>query len=211
MKLATMMSLGLLAMSTGAMASDWYVVGEVSHAKTKLNTTTSDTVLTDSGATGLTSSGSGHNNQWRLQLGYNINPNFAVEAGYIDFGKAKYSASYTVGQTAGTADGTVKAGGIDLAALGILPVTDNFSVFGKAGVVAAHVKSSISATGGATSTGDTSSNRFAPLVGLGATYKLNNAMDIRAEYDHVNGLGKSGKTDKLTSNMVSLGVVYHFQ
>jgi len=206
MKFATMMSLSLLVASTCAMADDWYVVGEVTHSKTKLDTSASNTALTTAGATGLvTSNGKDNGNQVRLQLGYKVNPNFAVEAGYIDFGKAKFTSTYT----GGTADGTVKAGGIDVAALGILPVTDSLSVFGKAGIVAAQVKSSLSATG-LTSPGDTKSNVVAPLLGLGVSYKISDNTDLRAEYDHVSKLGKSDKTDKLTSNMISMGVAYHF-
>jgi OOP family OmpA-OmpF porin len=206
MKFATMISLSLLVASTGALADDWYVVGEVTHSKTKLDTSTSNAALTAAGATGLvTSNGKDSGNQVRLQLGYQVNPNFALEAGYIDFGKASYTSTYS----GGVASGTVKAGGIDFAALGILPVTDSFSVFGKVGVVAAQVKSSISATG-LTSPGDTKSTVVAPLLGLGVSYKISDNTDLRAEYDHVSKLGKSGKTDKLTSNMLSLGVAYHF-
>jgi hypothetical protein len=35
-------------------------------------------------------------------------------------------------------------------------------------------------------------------------------MDVRAEYDHASNLGKSGKTGKLTANMLSVGLAYHF-
>jgi OOP family OmpA-OmpF porin len=207
MKFAKVLPLALLALSTGAWADGLYVVGEVTHSKNHLNTRTQDDALTNAGATALSSSGRGNSNRWRLQLGYSFSPNFAVEAGYIDFGKVKYSASYA----GGTATGTVKAGGVDVAALGILPVTDSFSVFGKAGIVAAKVKSSLDASGPASAaSGNTSAHVVRPLLGVGASYKLTDAMDLRLEYDHAGDLGKSGKTGKLTSNMLSLGLAYHF-
>lgn len=208
MKCVKWLPLAMLALSTCALADDgWYVVGEVTHSKTKLNTGTADTALTDAGATALTSSGKGHSNKWRLQLGYQVNPNFAVEAGYIDFGKARYSATYT----GGTAEGTVKAGGIDIAALGILPLTHNLSVFGKAGLVAAHVKSNLSATGtAAAASGSASANVISPLIGVGLDYKLTDTVDLRTEYDHASNLGKSGKTGKMTADMLSVGIAYHF-
>ena len=204
MKISTLIPLALLAASTTALADDmaspWYVVGEVTHSKTKLDTATSDAALGGASST-LTKD---HGNQWRLQVGYKFNPYFALEGGYIDFGKTEFTS--TGGTLTGPASGTVKAGGIDIAALGILPVTENFSVFGKAGLVAAKVKSSLDVT----PPGDTKSNVVAPLVGLGVSYKLNDSLDLRAEYDYVHKLGKSGTTDKLTSNMLSAGLVYHF-
>lgn len=208
MKCTRWLPLALLAVSTCTWADDgWYVVGEVTHARDKLDTSTADAALTAAGATALTSSGKHNSNKWRLQLGYQVNSNFAVEAGYIDFGKVNYSASYA----GGAASGTAKAGGIDVAALGILPLTDSLSVFGKAGLVAARVKSDLAATGSAaTATGSASANVVSPLFGLGLDYKLNPAVDLRAEYDHASNLGKSGKTGKLTADMLSVGLAYHF-
>lgn len=204
MKPATLLSLALLATSGAAVADDagssWYLLGEVSHSKTKLDTATSDAAL--GGATSTITKDNG--TQWRLQLGYKFNPNFAIEGGYIDLGKAQFRS--TGGTLTGTADGTVKAGGVDLAAVGILPLNDRFSLFGKAGLVAARVKSSLDVA----PPGDTKSNVVSPLLGLGVSYKLNDNVDLRAEYDHVSKLGKSGTTDKLSSNMLSAGIAYHF-
>jgi OOP family OmpA-OmpF porin len=208
MKYARLMPLALLALSTGVYAdNDLYVVGEVTHSRDTLNTSTNDTALTGAGASALSSNGKSNGNQWRLQLGYKLSPNVAIEGGYIDFGKAKYSASYT----GGTAQGTVKAGGLDIAALGIVPVTDSISVFGKVGVVAARVKSSLTAgTPASAATGNISANAISPLIGLGASYKISDTMDVRAEYDHASDLGKSGKTGKMKADMVSVGLAYHF-
>lgn len=207
MKYAKLLTLTLLLANAGAWADGPYVVGEVSHSKANLGRSTDDAALTAAGATGLSSSDKGSGNQWRLQLGYQFNPNFALEAGYIDFGKADYSASYT----GGSAHGSVKVGGFDLAALGIVPLGDNVSLFGKAGIVAAHTKSSLSALApAAAASGSQSADTVSPLLGLGASYKISNTSDLRAEYDHVSDLGKSNKTGKLSSDMLSVGLAYHF-
>jgi OOP family OmpA-OmpF porin len=204
MKLYPLMTVSLLVLSTAAAASsDFYLLGEVTRSRNTLDNSTFDSDLTGVGGTGISSSDKKGSNQVRLQLGYSVNPNFAVEAGYIDFGKAKYSASYS----GGTADGTLKAGGIDVAALGILPLSDSFSLFGKAGLVAARVKSSLSSS--LVNSSD-KATVVRPLLGVGATYKLNESLDLRAEYEHVSGLGKSATTGKMTDNMLSLGMAYHF-
>jgi len=205
MKLYPILSLSLLALSTAATASDLYLLGEVTHSKNTLSSNIFDSALSGAGASSPSSSVKGGSNQFRLQLGYKFNPNFALEGGYIDFGKAKYSASYTT--PTGTASGTVKAGGLDIAALAILPLNDSFSVFGKAGLVAARVKSDLSSSLVSSSV---KSNVVRPLLGLGAIYKLNESLDLRAEYEYVNGLGKSSTTGKMNDNMLSLGMAYHF-
>ena len=78
-------------------------------------------------------------------------------------------------------------------------------------MVYANVKSSLSAGAPAgLASSDTSSNVVRPLIGLGANYKLTKNIDLRADYDHVSGLGDSTKTGKMDSNMFSMGVAYNF-
>lgn len=207
MKLFNSIPFILLAISANAFAEGFYVSGEVTHSSNSLNKNHFDNSLVNAGATGLSSNESDQSNQWRLQGGYRFNPNFAVELGYIDLGKTKYKANYT----GGTAHGDLKAGGLDVAALAILPVTENLALFGKAGVIGAKVESSLSATAPAAfaSKNDTT-HEFLPLLGVGASYKVTQNVDLRADFDHVSGIGKSGKTGEMDSNMLSIGATYNF-
>jgi len=207
MNLKQLIPLALCAVVSSAFADGFYGVGEVTHSMNSLDRGHFDSALTANGATALSSSDKGSGNQWRLQGGYRFNKYLAAEVGYIDFGKAKYKADYT----GGSANGSLKAGGFDAVALVSLPLGDQFSVFGKAGVVAASVKSNLSASGAAAAAGGShTENVISPLVGVGATYKLTDHLDLRADYDYVSGLGKSNKTGKMDSNMVSMGVAYNF-
>jgi OOP family OmpA-OmpF porin len=207
MKLHHLASLAMLALSTTAFADGFYGVGEVTRSSVSLDRNHFDNALLANGATSLSGSDSGSDTKWRLQGGYRFNPNVAVEAGYIDFGKARYSASYT----GGSAQGSLKAGGVDVAALVGLPLNDSFSVFAKAGMVAAKVDSRLTAGAPASlASGSDSTHVVRPLLGVGALYKLGDHVDLRADYDHVSGLGKSDRTGKMDANMVSLGVAYNF-
>ena len=207
MKLYQLAPLALFALTTTAFADGFYGLGEVTHSSSSLDQSHFDTALTASGATGLSSSDSGSGEQWRLQGGYRFNPYLAVEAGYIDFGKAKYQASYT----GGSAQGSLKAGGLDMAVLGSLPVNDSFSVFGKVGVVDAKVESSLTASAPATlASGSDSVYSIKPLLGVGAIYKLSQNVDLRGDYDYVGGLGKSSTTGQMDASMFSVGVAYNF-
>jgi OOP family OmpA-OmpF porin len=200
-------ALALIALTTTASADGFYGVGEVTYSSASLDSSYFDNALATSGATGLSSSDSGGSYQWRLQGGYRFNPYLALEVGYIDFGKADYQAAYS----GGSAQGSLKAGGVDMAALLLLPLNDSFSVFGKLGVVDATVKANLQAGAPAASaTGDTSVNSVRPLLGLGATYKLTDNVDLRADYDYVSALGSSSKTGTMDINMFSMGAVYNF-
>lgn len=207
MKLHHLAPLALLALTPTAFAGGFYGVGEVTHSNLSLDHGYFDDALIGAGASGLSSSDKGSTNKWRLQGGYRFNPNLAVEAGYIDFGKAKYQADYV----GGSAQGSLKVGGVDVAAVASLPLSDSISVFGKAGMVAAKVESSLAADGPASlASGSASEHVVRPLVGVGGLYKLTQNVDLRADYDYVNGLGKSGKTGKMDANLFSLGVAYNF-
>jgi len=207
MKFQQLAPLALIALTSAAFADGFYGVGEITRSNTALDKGYFDGALGNNGASGLSSHDSGNGNQWRLQGGYRFNPNLAIEAGYLDFGTAKYKANYA----GGTAHGSLKAGGVDVVGLASIPLSDDFSVFGKAGLVYANVKSSLSASDPAALASDNNSTRvLRPLLGVGASYKITQNADLRVDFDHVSGLGKSATTGKMNDNMLSLGVAYHF-
>lgn len=197
-----------LAISAAAMADNFYAVGEVTHAANALDRDHFDNALLDAGASALSSRDSNAaTNRWRLQGGYRFNDNFAVEAGYIDFGKIDYRADTATG----AAKGSLQAGGIDVAGVASLPLNDQLSVFAKAGAVAATVKSKLSSDATATLLDEHSSTQVVrPLLGVGTTYKISSNWNLRADYDQVANLGKSSDTGTMTSRMFSLGVQYRF-
>ena len=208
MHLKTLMPLAFTIAASTAMAdtpatTGFYVSGAITHSSTSLDRGHFDSTLSGAGATGLSSSDSGSGNQWRMQLGYRYSPNLSAEVGYIDFGKAKYSAAYA----GGTAQGTLKAGGVDAVGLVSLPLDNGFTIFGKAGLVAARVKSSLSS---GVVDSSTSHTVVRPLIGVGASYALNKDVDLRMDFDHVSKLGSSSKTGTMGSNMISIGANYHF-
>lgn len=206
MKLELTLAAILTVCSSAAFADGPYIVGEVTHSSLSLDKAGFNADLAAAGATGISSSTDGSGNQWRLQAGYKFNPYFAVEAGYIDLGKADYKATYT----GGVAKGSEKAGGVDLAVLGILPVTDNLSFFAKAGLIAAKVETKLSSTAPAVTNIKDSSTEVRPLIGAGATYSVSKNIDLRVDYDRVTGLGKAGKGGSMDDNMFSAGVSYNF-
>lgn len=206
MRLQALLPLLFAVIASPAWADGTYIVGEVTHSNLSLDTATFNQDLTAAGAAGLGSKGDGSGNQWRLQAGYQFNPYVAIEAGYIDMGKADYKASYA----GGNAEGSVKAGGLDLAVLGIYPVTDKFSIFGKLGLIEAKVQSKLSSGPQAGVIVKDTTTQARPLLGIGASYQVLENVDLRADYDHVSDLGSASKGGKADADMVSAGLAYHF-
>jgi OOP family OmpA-OmpF porin len=139
-------------------------------------------------------------------LGYQFDRNFAVEGGYINLGKVNYSAVYRQG----AATGDYKVDGWNIAGLGIIPLDNHFSLFGKLGVVDARVTADLYGTGqpgvNNGSFGDTS---WRPEYGFGGMYNFTRETALRLEYEQVNGVG-SNATGRANVDLLSLGVSHRF-
>ena len=207
MRTRLLASLLLLGSATAAHASAWYVVGAISQSTADLDRTALDSTLTNNGATALSSHQSGTHDQWRLQLGYRLNPYLALEAGYIDLGSAKYSATFSGGST--TVDW--KSGGVDLAAGGTLPIGDQLSLLGKVGLIDAKTTGDWHDSGIAgLPAGGVNKTALHSFIGLGAAYALTLRTSLRGEYEYFNGIGDSHTTGSANVNVLSIGISYRF-
>jgi OOP family OmpA-OmpF porin len=128
---------------------------------------------------------------WKVSAGYHFHRNFAVEAGYVDWGK------FTVGTAAGT--GTVKARGFELLGVAAFPVYRDLSAYGKVGFVRWDADFSV-AVGGTTFATDDKGTEL--TFGLGLAYDFTNNLAARLEWQRY--------TD-LVVDMVSLGLIYKFR
>ena len=119
-----------------------------------------------------------------LAYGFQINPNFDMEVGYINFGKARYSGVGLAGNNL-----SAKSESLYLAAVGKIPVYDMFSVYGKFGASYHWNKWNGSEGGGAFSNDD---NRLAPMVGVGASWQFMPNWAVDLDYAYFHEVGKSG-------------------
>jgi OOP family OmpA-OmpF porin len=149
-----------------------------------------------------TSTGDRKNTEWggKIYGGVQINPNWAVEAGYTDFGKSDYG--YTVGSATGRVESDAKS--FYLAGKASYPVNQQFSVFGKLGV--AHNKNDVTGTGlAAAYNGDSSRNSL--YASVGAEYAFNEKVSATLEYEHY---GKNDIDLGRRKGAVTLGANYKF-
>lgn len=214
-------AVAMLAVPLAASAGDFYVAGSVGQSDIGLDRQKIqgglDGILINKGATALSSSSSLSNTDtgYKLQLGYRFNENFAVEGGYVDLGKAKYSQSSTATQGTASAAGNVAVDGLVVSAVGILPVAKDVDLFGKLGMFVGQAKASLpwsaTLTGGASGSGQLggTKSQAVPTYGIGASYAVNKQVSVRAEYEWFNlqGIALTGNP---TATLFSVGAVYKF-
>ena len=174
-------------------------------------------------------SSSGHG--YKLQLGYELTPHFAIEGGYVDLGRFTYTTSYetltpsplpgVLGDITATFDPArrqARVKGWNIAGVGIYPVDEEWSVFGKIGIVHARMQTNDSSERlpfnikhnpfGATR--NSAEYKWSPNLGIGANYRLNDTIGIRAEAERFSKVGKREVTGSTDIDLVTLGVTARF-
>ena len=125
--------------------------------------------------------------------GYDFNQNFAVEVSYFDFGEASArdgGDSLSVGVT-----------GLSASAVGRLPVSDMFALYGKLGFASYDVKAKISIAGfGSGSASDSNSDL---IYGVGGALSFGGNFEARLEYEAIN-------VDSGDVNMISVSGLFRF-
>jgi OmpA-OmpF porin, OOP family len=104
---------------------------------------------------------------WGVDLGYQFTRNLAAEIGFTDFPNVK---GKNPNMTAATANHS-----FDIAVKGILPLADNFNVFGKVGLALVHTK----VAAGFINAGSTT--RAAALLGAGVGYNIGHGVSVNVQ------------------------------
>lgn len=200
---------GLAALSgTGAWAQDagWYGGASLGRSAATIDDARINSSLLGSGFSATAIADDDRSTGFKAFGGYRINKNFAVEGGYFDLGKFGYTAT-TV--PAGTLNGSIKLRGLNLDLVGIVPLTEKFSVFGRAGLNHAQARNSFSGTGAVLVTNPNPRKTATHYkLGLGLQYALSESLAVRAEAERYrinDAVGNRGHVD-----LVSVGLIYRF-
>lgn len=179
-----MMSLLASIALPAAAAENFYVLGDVGQGKFEADI------------------GGGYNisktdTTYSLGGGYNINKNFSVELAYRDLGEVKSSDIDYSSKVSATA--------VEASVVGKYPISDVVDVYGRVGFGRISIDqneydSSVNPTVHTSSSED----KTKMLVGVGASYAVNDNFAIRAEYSQF------AKIDDTTLSAVSIGATYHF-
>lgn len=194
--------------SPAAMAQDsgWYGGANVGPSRATIDDPRIRSSLLSQGFTSVTIADDDRSTGFKIFGGYQLNNNFALEGGYFDLGRFGYTAT-TV--PAGTLNGSMKVRGLNLDLVGTLPLSERFSVFGRAGINYAQTKDHFSSTGAVTVTNPNPSERGTNYkIGAGLQYAITDALSIRGELERYrvkDGVGNRGHID-----MASVGLIYRF-
>lgn len=181
------------AVAAPAFAADTGLYAGVTLGRSNTNSPNPNVILTKSKDTVLGVLG-----------GYQFTKNWGAELFYTGAGKyAGHNAANTV-----TSSGKADVYGID--AVGTMPLSDAFSLYGKLGF--ARAKTSTSSVPASTLAGAT---RTAATYGLGGVYNVNQSVGIRFGWDRygaatTGGSGVVGAKDNFNANVYSLGGVFKF-
>ena len=161
-----------------------YVTGQIGYADTGMKSKLP-----------ITNGGGNNGIAGRLALGYKITPNVAVEAGLLQLQNGNTKEGFSSNQYA-----------MDVAAKGILPVTHNVNVYGKAGV--AYLTTRLQ-------TNDVNSNdalgiakhKWAPEVAVGMSYDVTSNVNVDTSFTHIHPVGDNRPGN---INFLAVGVGYTF-
>ena len=139
-------------------------------------------------------------------VGYQFHPNFAVEAGHYRLGEV--TASGVLGGAAVSAEAKVR--GWELVGVAKIPVWQQLSLYGKAGVARSRVSVIGSAAiGGSTFSVSAKENSTDFTFGAGAEYAVTRNFAARAEWQRYDSVG-GDSTGKEDLDVFSLGLLYRF-
>lgn len=138
--------------------------------------------------------------------GYQFNPYVALEGGYFNLGKFGYTASTS---PAGSLSGDIRLQGLNLDVVGILPLTEKFSAFGRVGVIHAQARDNFSSTGLVNRPASSPrQNDTGYKFGAGVQYAFTDRLAVRGEVERYrinDAIGNKGDID-----MATVGLVYRF-
>jgi OmpA-OmpF porin, OOP family len=206
-------AIALMALGAGAAHAElglgigkWYGGIDVGSSRFGAGNSELSGALANQGIAGAASTDR-NDTSWGLNLGFRVNPTWAVEGGYTDFGKLNYSAA--VAAPADTIQGDYKANAVSLAGVGSFPLSESWSVYGKAGLARTHVRLNANSTNGATAPSSATENGTGLLIGAGTTYDFTKNVFGKLAWDRYTRVGDSS-TGRGDVDLLSAGVGLRF-
>jgi OmpA-OmpF porin, OOP family len=145
---------------------------------------------------------------FKLFAGYDFNPNFSLEASYVDFGD--FSADALVLLNGTVIDESIRASvdGFGFAMVGRLPIQHGFGIYGKVGLIAwkGDAFDTVRVNGQTVIDAKFSADSTDPFYGVGAEYVVDRVM-VRVEFERYD-LRDSG--EDFTIDLISAGIGYLF-
>lgn len=195
--------------STPALAEDekgWYIGANIGQSAAEIDDEKITNSLVGSGFTVTSIDDDDRDLGYKLFGGYQFNRNFALEGGYFDLGKFSFTANTL---PPGALTGEIGVRGINVDAVGLWPLSERFTGFGRVGATYAETKDEFSGSGQVTVADSSLDERDLQYkFGAGLQYDVTSALGVRLEAERYrvnDAVGNKGDID-----LYSLGVIYRF-
>lgn len=183
-------AVALLSLSSVAMADSGFYAGiGVGQASVDVDTAGLQSDLASLGITSTVSADE-EDSSFKIFGGYEFNQNFAVEFGYADLGKFAATANITAPLVT-TANSNIEASAIFVDVVASLPLGNQFSLFGRAGLAFSKLETDVSVLGTTFSDKEDEANL---KLGLGAQYSFTKSVALRAEWERYLDVGDESTT-----------------
>src|SRR5689334_10816194 len=200
--IAVVLSSGLAHAQGADPKAGWYAGLDIGASRSGIGSDEIGGALANQGAPGSTSADDS-STAYGINGGFRFNRNFAVEGALSRLGSFDYSAD----TGADTVSGKLKANALSLAGVGIWPVTNAFSIYGKAGLALTDAKLEASAANGFAPAGDASHTGTGLLFGAGATYDIQGGYFAKAGWDHYAHVGDASTgTGDINTYLIGVGM-----
>jgi opacity protein-like surface antigen len=182
--------------------SGLYVAGGLGYVAPGSDKQTLDNALNSAGAYGFSSS-LNPAAYARGALGVQLSRNLALEAAFFGSGNESYSASG--GNLTSGISATASVTGYSFTAVGLLPLSPEFSIVGRIGVASTNLKLNVSTTGYAY---DVSATRTGLTAGIGTRWDMPTRIFLTVDVDsYQTGDDTTGKGH---ATLVGVGLGYRF-
>lgn len=186
--------------------SGWYIGGNLGRSYADIDKDEISSNLLTSGFATTAFDADEKDTGYKLFGGYQFNKYIAVEGGYFTLGEFDFSATT---QPLGTLEGKVELEGMNFDLVGMMPLSDRFSLIGRVGTQYTEAQTRFASTGAinVTNSGAEQSDTNYK-VGLGLQYALTRSLDVRLEFERFRINDTAGNTGDI--DQISAGVVYRF-
>lgn len=176
------------ALSQQMPESAWYVGGSIGESEI-------DGACDGTSALGISCDDA--DTAWKAFAGYQVNQNFALELGYTNLGEVSGSA--------GGFNVDIESTAWEFVGLGILPLGNNFSFYGKAGLF----RSETDLTTNIPGVSEESESNTGLTFGVGAMLNVTRNVAVRAEWQRYQDVG-GGDIGEADVDVLSVGALFRF-
>lgn len=200
---------GLLGAAAEAPAQEkWYA--SISFGAS--NATIDEGVVAVTGTTSSNVSRDERDPGFKVLVGYQFSPHFALEGGYAHLGEFRLTRDVSA-PTAGTVNADVRIKGLVLDVVGTLPIGRGISGFAKLGALLSETKT-FRVTGGTVATpfgsGSTINDELNLKFGLGLQYEVSSRVSLRGELERYRKVGEATTTGEVSIDLYSVGLLFRF-